>query len=360
MNSIEELTGADEEVYTIPLGGRFRKKKSISEYLRIELDKRHPRFSEKNIVSKRYKISRKGICAVVKVKDGSVVWKGNRSWSVCSFILIVLCGLIMTGSLYIRKKGNKNSPEETQKESKVMNHSYPFPAEAADLILQRVYENNGSIGSFKWQEKSINVSISDCKPETVIFDKPCTVSYTNGSPSFNIELQVRKVKSNEGLMSFEGGEFHGEIRRTVTDWGALILQEKLSPVSSEFKYFISYESLRNCLKNIEEKLNEAFWHETCLTVESNVNGVLITCGFEKGTAQESSVSSLICSYLPVFKSVKTPAVAVIPKKTIVPPVRTIPAIQKEKLGAIRKNDGKVYTFWKYVDGRITSEEGESS
>ena len=64
------------------------------------------------------------------------------------------------------------------------NLTYPSVTEVSDLILQRVYEKNGKIESFCWKNGICSFSFYGCRPDEIIFDKACSVSYSSNNKQY--------------------------------------------------------------------------------------------------------------------------------------------------------------------------------
>lgn len=182
------------------------------------------------------------------------------------------------------------------------NLTYPSVTEVSDLILQRVYEKNGKIESFCWKNGICSFSFYGCRPDEIIFDKACSVSYSSKKQAFAASFQVKNEFASFYEDSFSQKEFKSLLQNVLETSGAKIQFDFSEQNSQILKFFISGSGFRQTLKSCEYCENIAFWHADSLSIIPKGNGFFITIGFEKGIVASSSLLSLFCSYSKIFYS----------------------------------------------------------
>lgn len=182
------------------------------------------------------------------------------------------------------------------------NLTYPSVTEVSDLILQRVYEKNGKIESFCWKNGICSFSFYGCRPDEIIFDKACSVSYSSKKQAFAASFQVKNEFASFYEDSFSQKEFKSLLQNVLETSGAKIQFDFSEQNSQILKFFTSGSGFRQTLKSCEYCENIAFWHADSLSIIPKGNGFFITIGFEKGIVASSSLLSLFCSYSKIFYS----------------------------------------------------------
>ena len=181
------------------------------------------------------------------------------------------------------------------------NLTYPSVTEVSDLILQRVYEKNGKIESFCWKNGICSFSFYGCRPDEIIFDKACSVSYSSKKQAFAASFQVKNEFASFYEDSFSQKEFKSLLQNVLETSGAKIQFDFSEQNSQILKFFISGSGFRQTLKSCEYCENIAFWHADSLSIIPKGNGFFITIGFEKGIVASSSLLSLFCSVFPLLR-----------------------------------------------------------
>ena len=102
------------------------------------------------------------------------------------------------------------------------NLTYPSVTEVSDLILQRVYEKNGKIESFCWKNGICSFSFYGCRPDEIIFDKACSVSYSSKKQAFAASFQVKNEFASFYEDSFSQKEFKSLLQNVLETSGAKI------------------------------------------------------------------------------------------------------------------------------------------
>ncbi len=363
----------DYDTYCIPVSFKLLSRRKINSHIKKELEKKHPCYSERFITLIRYRFKKWKLTADVAVVDKAILeqaredgsignirledrkLKGNKYRSIlfififCLFILTCVTGLL-TGL-----KKEKTVVETEYKDNFVLKDRFPDCQEVTDLTLQRVYQNGGSIESFVWKEASCRFIVYGCKPEEIVFDRGCSVSYRNGEPVFTVDFQIKREAEN--TFSYEeyskAGMFQKALRSAVTDLGGLIQSEELENKKTEMSFFISHEKLGSVLNGICKTTNENFWHETGLRIVSEINGCTVYASFSSGISENGSVCQILASYFRLFKQKEFVPLRPLNQK-IIPELSRSPE-KLSLLGRIRRNDGTYYSFYRDRTGKILKE-----
>ncbi len=366
--------------FSLPLSVvNFKNRRKLVEQ---QLEKNHPGFSASFFTYAKYRIKNRKLLARVAVIDSKILseCRSNSSsgrlelegekfkisvskkrmksrFVTCAAILIFVSGFLLFKNTYFLREKSWNAETSqlyslSDKEKPMFSSIYPDVMETAEQILGRVYENSGTVSAFNWNGEKCSFSINGCHPETVVFDRPCSVSYKNRSPSFSVSVDCSFGTKDCLEGALESSEFIRGFRERLENYGALLQTELCSQEKIEFRYFTGEENFKRLLKMTCDYLNLSFWHETSLCVESAASGILVSASFEKGIVSGSAVSEIIADYASLFNAPSSLELKKTPvrEKT----VKTVQGGHPEKLGEIRKGN-EIFIYWKSKDGKIITE-----
>ena len=364
--------------FSIPLSvAAFRNRKKLVDE---QLEKNHPVLSPAFITFYKYRIKKRTLSAEAAVIERKTLFSYRSSSSKKSLYLegtsfkvplfnkrkrqsgtALVFGLLFTAVLFVflnlssgtffLRGGNTNSGKKV-KEEKVEVSAFPYVTEICDFVLSRVYAQNGRVSRLEWDSKKINFTVNKCFPEQIVFDRPCAVSYKNGSPSFSIAFDLTQGAKDCTEGSIETADLIKKVRECLVENFAAPLSEKLEKSKVEITYFVKEKNLRTVLEALSDLLDFSFWHETALILEPGAGGVTVKSRFEKGIVSQSALSRAAASYDSVFAVPVT-----LPLKKVYPVPSVIPGKKEsllEKLGEIRKGS-EVFIYWKNREGKIVTE-----
>lgn len=189
---------------------------------------------------------------------------------------------------------------EIQMKNSATLSNYPTAPEVSDLIFQRVYENNGKIESFCWQNGICSFSFRNCRPEEIVFDSPCSVSCSPRTRLFAASFQVKSETPGFCDAAFPQNEFAFMLKNSLESSGAKVHFEFSDKNLQKTKFFTNRFSFRATLKACERCENLSFWHLQELSIIQKNAGFFITAAFSKGIVASSSLLPLFCSYSELF------------------------------------------------------------
>ena len=179
--------------------------------------------------------------------------------------------------------------------------NYPTATEVSDLVFQRVYENNGKIESFCWQNDICSFSFRGCRPEEIVFDRICSVSCSPSARLFAVSFQVKNEMAGFCEAAFSRDEFAFMLKNSLESSGSKVQLEFSDKNFQKIKIFTNFFSFRATLKACERCENLSFWHIQELSITQKNEGFLITAAFKKGILASSSLLSLFSSYSELFQ-----------------------------------------------------------
>ena len=367
------VASGDYDFYTmkLPLSLIRRRKRAV--FVRRELEKRHPQFSEKCCADTRFLFRRGKILAEVAVMDtlrlaeyrkkypgrhlflegkpDRAVFIRHKGWKKGGLMATTaLAALLLLGRHYL-------IPHEAETEkvevAEAVADSMLLPPESLLLsVLSAVGKKGGRIASLAWQGGNCTFSVTGCHPEDIASRTACSVSYANNEPRFELKLPVSYTSA---LLSGGDQNFLPQLRKVLLQNGVVILREEAGENDVSLTLFCSQQNLTAALKVCAEEAEVSHWHERALRLQSGENGCDLKVGFSTGSRfyENQSPFQVLASYAWLFK----PKVL---KEKIIP--RTVAAEsispRRDKVGEIKRINGDVFAYYRMQDGSIVCEKAQ--
>ncbi|MBQ6780217.1 MAG: hypothetical protein IJP62_03180 [Treponema sp.] len=367
------VRNADYEVYTMTLPFSVIRRQKRIVFVRRELEKRHPLFSERCCTDTRLLLRKGKLTAEVTVMDKlrlaeyrkrfphkrlflegkpeRAVFR-HRSIGAGKKVALCLAIAIFVGVIARHYRTSEESvavvPQKTEVAAVAVLLS---PEKLLASVLSAVGKKSGRISSLKWQGGFCHFSISGCHPEDVAGEISCTVSYSDNEPRFEISLPVAL-----GNHLPEGGEekFVPFVRHALLENGLVVIGEQIGQKDVTIHLFTAAENIATALKICAEQAELHGWHERELTVQNGENGCDIKAGFSAGAQfyAECSPFQTVAAYSSVFR--QKPLELKVRPRVHAQMVKVIAPV-REKVGEIKRIDGAVFAYYRLGDGRIVCE-----
>ena len=364
----------DYDFYTMRLPFSVIRNRKRSVFVRRELEKRHPQFSEKCCADTKFRIRRGKLTAEVAVMDTlrlaeyrkrfpdrhlflegqpeRVVFSRRhlRAGRAVAMGVLALCmGMFFGWKTLFRAQppAALEPPLEAAVAAAILSPEKLFAA-----ILSGIGKNGGRVSSLKWQGGTCTFSVSGCHPEDVSPEIACAVSYANSEPHFELKLPVGHTNA-----LLEGGDtqFLSHLRKALLQQGIVILREELGQKDGSIQMFCRHDLISDALKTCAEQSELHQWHERAIQISSRENGCDIKASFSAG-AQFHEVQSpfqVIASYAhEFFPKPRTEKVVTRTHRT------EEPAVKRDKIGEIKRINGEVFAYYRLHDGRIVCERAQ--
>ncbi len=291
----------DYERYEIIIPFLSAAGKRRKQFLNSELEKLHPCFSDEFAFDSNIKkIKRSGLCSDVYVvnKYKLAEYERNRSLSgtglfvemnqnkrqwqrkrlfvdkkwkltystVCVCTLLAATGIFFglnTGRTIGEEANDKTSDEELVKETirEASNQSGLIDDRKVSIeesFFNSIAEADGKISWFEWSVKgytqNLSASVSGIYPENLMDGGGDSVVYENGIPKMKVSYTKHfSIEENTvGKSVLSNSDFNKLLRKTLSEKGAKLLEEKAPPYHIEFLYkpLIGTENLLEELSRI--------------------------------------------------------------------------------------------------------------
>lgn len=353
----------DYELYSIKMPFLLRKKQR-NLYISRQLEKIHPRFSQRCCIDSKYYLSKKGLFASVAVMDTVTLakYKGKQTARLCleenrnrivfsmhnpSLYAFVLCASLtvifflsyMLSGLFLGKQQMIEQPLETVTAISLEDDSVL----RLSAVLDNICTNKGMLNSLSVLQNQISLETTDCFPEQVIVHEEKTnslvsnLSYINNEPVFSVSW----TRSAQLLYSpVSDPELLSEQLRSLVKKSGVHIQTELTGAAgmicfSELQSFCSFmQSLSDfCL---EHDLD--FFTFTC-TKEGNVLAV----SFELARSEcVQKIHSLVAMYSLLFTPVTESKPVEIREQTVA----------WNPVGTVYQKDGSLIRFYLDENGKI--------
>ena len=362
----------DYDFYTmrLPLSVLRRRKRSV--FVRRELEKRHPQFSEKCCADTKFSLKGGRVTAEVAVMDTlrlaeyrklfpekklyledrpeRVVFR-RRHTNVGKAVAIGAAFCCLSIAFFWQRGMGEVSDEAAPEPVKAAAVLFPPEALLAS-ILSGVVKKGGRVSALSWHGGACDFSVSGCHPEDIVPDTVCAVSYTHNEPRFELHLPVAYTNA---LTVGGESQFVPRLRRQLLENGLVILRENPGEHDAGVQLFCQHDSLSVALKICAEQAELNQWHEREIQIKSGENGCDIKVSFSSGAQFYDDLSpfQVIAHYASVFEPKRR-------DEKVVPRSRTaeIPSLAKDKIGEIKRIDGEVFAYYRLNDGRIVCEKAQ--
>lgn len=365
----------DYDFYTVRLPFSMIRKRERSLFVRRELEKRHPRFSEKCCTDTKWALRKGKLTAEVAVMDRvrlaqykksfpgkrlflelqpeRAVFKKSRTGGTVLMCALLGCAVLL-GVRTIRhlRPAQDNvsvaaQPEPTERASMLA------PEQLLVSILAAVTRKGGRLTAARWQGNQCSFAITGCHPEDVVSGERCTVSYQNGEPHFEVALRAQEQTPVAHENASPAAELVPALRHALLSYGAVILSEQIADDSVTVQLFAAHNVLGRALKVCAEQAELHGWCEASFALQSGENGCDAKITLAAGNVPYEIQSPLqtLAIYAPLFIPSEPPA-AVRPRRAN---VVHAPVVEREKVGEIRRMDGSAFVYYRMGDGRIVCE-----
>lgn len=380
----EKIKERDYEHYIIPIPFNHLIGKNKEKYLFLELEKRHPCFSDSFCFCEKMRITRKGFESDVFVMEKKTLslYRKKNSFSIIGlkmenmkngfvfpilniekiiavFIFVLLIG-INVKMLKSSKKSVVAEIQETENNYKKEEPEVIFPCVFFNQILAAVNENNGIISGLDWKlngyKELISMKIENLYPEVFStladYNDFSSINFVDGNPSFNFNAEKKvyvisgAAKSDADLQRLFIDEMHQVLKK---DKNLTLMEEKRNPFCVSFSGDLESGILREiqdvCIKHdvgitgikINRKKNFEYCFEMIFDFYLQNSSGLCLDGIE--------------NYKNVFVKKENSGAKEI-KNTDKPSVPDKVQDLREKIGTISYADGKKIVFYKQSSGKI--------
>ncbi|MBQ7157871.1 MAG: hypothetical protein IJS09_00390 [Treponema sp.] len=362
----------DYDFYTmrLPLSVIRRRKRSV--FVRRELERRHPQFSEKCCADTKYLFRRGKLMAEVAVMDTLRLAEyrkrfpdkrlflegkpdravfARRHGNLGKAIFMAVAGVCaLFGWKYMKPQQEQTVTEEPVAVAAAA--VLLTPEKLLASILSCISRKGGCVTALKWQAGNCTFSVTGCHPEDIAPDTACAVSYAHNEPRFELKMPVAYTNA---LLAGGDNQFLPHVRNQLLKSGIVILREEAGAKDVSIQMFCKHERVSDALKICAEQSDLHQWHERAIQLQSNDSGCDIRLSFSAGARfyEELSPFQVIATYASVF----------VPKQQeekIVPRNRRAEemVVSREKIGEIKRINGEIFSYYRLHDGSIVCERAQ--
>lgn len=302
-------------------------------------------------------------------------WKGIF-WGILGCLIVGLAGSL-SGVLAARAAKNGLQTLNTQKEF-LRGDSEMFSGVEASNILtcpieisffEKIEKAGGKISLFEWKidgvTQRLNASVQGIYPETFSdSDNEASVGpviYINGNPKMNVSYERRLIqavsKLQQNISLIEAAEFYKNVRKTLSETGAILREEKISPYHIEF--ICGKDSEKEKLFSTLSQIISISKHSvTSLSIQSSgLNELSIGLSVERIPILNSGFDlKLIAQYVSLFSEDEIKSgVRQSEIKRAASGTKRENQIIRQKIGEIKKSDNTKIVFYKNAEGKMEVE-----
>ena len=366
----------DYDMYSVRLPFSMIRSRQRDAFVRRELEKRHPRFSEKCCADTRLSLHKDGLTADIAVMDKvrlaqykkefpgkrlfleqqpeRAVFKNARGGGKALALGLLVCALLGGVQVVRNARASAVAPLTTAQTEPVEQTAFLSPEHVLLTVLAAITRKGGKLSALVWQSGSCRFAVTGCHPEDIASDEQCTVSYKNNEPHFELALPVQHMVTAHTESAFRADTFVPALRHALLSYGAVILSEQIAARDVAVHVFCTHDILGTVLKCSAEQAELHGWSEAAFSLQGGENGGDITMTFVPGTLAA-------CDETPL-RAVATYASLLMPEQIIAPvrprkaSVAQSPVIVRDKVGEIRRMDGSRFVYYRMSDGRIICEQ----
>jgi len=367
----------DYDSYGIPVPFGVLRKRQMKSFLRNELEKQHPCFSNRCCVDVKYSVKGKRIFADVVVMEKlglaeyrkrfpgqSFVLEGNTRRKVFEKKVYLKClaAVVLLGLCVLLIPGGKSEVSTVVKTTAPV-ASVMAPGKLLGTVLSGVQKAGGKVRTLKWKDCKCSFQLVNCYPENVVSGQYCSVSYADGKPEFELVMkssmpEKRRTVLNDAQIC--AGDFLKSLRTEITDNGGLIQSENFREKGGEIGFKCKRNFLGKLISILADGSEKNGWGQTMFEIDCSGEWTLIKAGFSAGISlsevkENGNPLGTVALFSDVFeeKPVKEKQnMKVISRKNNT--VLSVP--QREKIGEIRTDNGTVRIFYRDKDGRTVYED----
>lgn len=379
------ISEKDFEFYRIPIPWKivnlgFLKQERRNVFVKGELEKMHPGFSDKDCTDIKFSFKKRKLVAEVAVMNrmklaqyktaaGSkmllISGKSPRTRIAFSarpkkkksFIFLVsgiLLGVIFIG---FSISGHKNQIPEIEEITEM--HKENIFEKTAE-ILNSVETEGGIIKYFKAENGTIEFKIERCWPENIFSNEFCAVSYENGIPKFSIATKAYFLQdqSNSLAGSSFSKDFISQIRKSVMELHGKIETEEQFSDFSKIVFTAAEDNISKIFSAIRKYEIERGWRESDFTISAE-NGIFsIEMGFEPGFLKDS-FCTIFSGCLQLFEKKQEHSIekehGLVSRQNQIASVSEL--VPPKKVGQITGVNGQNVIFLRTPEGKIIRKEG---
>lgn len=387
------ISEKDFEFYRIPVPWKlvnlgFLKQDRRKIFVKGELEKLHPGFSDKDCTDIKFSLKKRKIVAEVAVMNRlrltqykniaggkMLLISGKLTGTRTAFsekpknrrFLIFIVSAIVAGGLlidfsYFRLKKHRENPEIEGRTEMLKENIFEKTTE----ILKAVENEGGIIKSLRAENGTVEFKIAKCWPENIFSSEFCAVSYENGIPNFSIAskaffLNEKGYETRESSIDIRhSGNFISLVRKSVLDLSGKIHAEEQFSDFSEISFTATEENISKILFAIRKCEIEGGWCESNFNISAENGNFAVTIGFEPGFL-EDSFCIIVSEHKQVFEKRKTnperKVNAVAPRQTQIKSVSEL--APSKKVGQISGANGRNIIFLRTQEGKIIRKEVEN-